>query len=219
MPDAVSAAVHAVTAGSAAATILVFLAGVLSSFGPCTVTRLVAVAGISTGSPPATRARTGIAFTAGLVTMYVGFGAVTGLLGGALRFTHAVYFAVAAGCLIAGTATLLRGVTAEGCRGASHNASGGGAFLLGASFAFVISPCCTPVLAALLAYGAQSGNAPGVCLLFAAFGFGHALPVVAAALVAQRLRQAAEKVAASDALRVVTGGLLLSMAGYYGCLA
>lgn len=219
MPDIVSTAVREVMVGSDAAIALVFAAGVLSSFGPCTITRLLAVSGLSIESPRKGRTRAAVAFTAGLVTMYIGFGAVAGLLTGILRFTHAVYFALAAGCLIAGARTLLREVNEQQCCEDPPGLANGGAFVTGAGFAFVVSPCCAPVLAALLLYGAQSGNTPGSCLLLAAFGLGHAVPVIAASLLTQRLRDAAASLRVSEALRVVMGGLLLSMAGYYGCLA
>lgn len=217
MPDPLAAAVRAVLLGTSGAPVLVFAAGVVSSFGPCALTRVVAVAGISSELPRGKRYWPGVSFTAGLAITYAGFGAIAGLLSAAAHFTHALYAALAAGCLLAAATTLLREPGAHRCSPAVKG-SIGGAFLFGAAFAFVVSPCCTPVLTAVLAYGAQSGNTRNACLLLAAFALGHAAPVFAAAVLAQRVREMAARIAASDAIRVVTGGLLLSMSAYYGCL-
>ena len=218
MPDPLAAAVRAVLFGTSGAPVLVFAAGVVSSFGPCALTRVVAVAGMSNELPRGKRYWAGVSFAAGLVMTYAGFGAITGLLSGAAQFTHALYAMLAAGCLAAGAATLLRETGAHRCLPAVKG-SIGGAFLFGAAGAFVVSPCCTPVLTAVLAYGTQSGDTRNACLLLAAFALGHAAPVFAAALLAGPVREMAGRIAASDALRVVTGGLLLSMSAYYGCLA
>lgn len=218
MPDPLAAAVRAVIFGTSGAPALVFVAGVVSSFGPCVLTRVVAVAGISSEMPRGKRYWASVSFAAGLVMTYAGFGAIAGLLSGAAHYTHAFYAALAAGCLLAGAATLLRDTGAHRCL-PNVKGSVGGAFLFGAAFAFVVSPCCTPVLMAVLAYGAQSGDTRNVYLLLAAFALGHASPVFAAALLAERVREISARIAASDALRVVTGGLLLSMSAYYGCLA
>ncbi len=71
-----------------------------------------------------------------------------------------------------------RGVPAHGTtRGLS------GAFLLGASSALVVSPCCAPVIAGIAGLTIAGTRAGDGIVLVAAFSLGHALPLFAAAAV------------------------------------
>jgi thiol:disulfide interchange protein DsbD len=126
---------------------------------------------------------------------------------------------------VAGVVTLLRGAHASHAhenvteRQIGTQASLGGTFLLGASSAFVVSPCCTPVVAGIAGLTTASGHTGEGVALLAAFACGHALPVVSAGALGTRVARCLRNVAASHASAVVAGTLMLALAAYYGVLA
>jgi cytochrome c-type biogenesis protein len=226
--DAVGAALAAVAARSALAYPLVFAAGVVTSIGPCAAPRYVAVTACAHAA--ARRPWTAVAaFAAGLICAYVALGAAAGALGALWAASTAVYAVVAAALVVSGVVTLARaggGPNAGGGPGAhrgSHGprtgASSGGVFLLGASSAFVVSPCCTPVVAALAGLTLASGHGAYGTMLLAAFACGHLVPVLICGALGTRLSAALRRVAVSQAPSVVSGSLMLALGAYYGVLA
>jgi thiol:disulfide interchange protein DsbD len=221
--DAVSAGLHAVATRSPLAYPLVFAAGAVTSIGPCAAPRYVALAALVNASRRPWRII--LAFVAGLVGAYVVIGAAAGALGVLWSASRLVYAALAVVLAVAGIFTLLRG------GGASHvhvgadahevgsRASLGGTFLLGASSAFVVSPCCTPIVAGIAGLTTASGHAGEGVALLATFACGHALPIISAGAVGTRIARGLRLVAASHASAVVAGTLMLALAAYYGVLA
>ncbi|HTV74131.1 MAG TPA: cytochrome c biogenesis protein CcdA, partial [Candidatus Acidoferrales bacterium] len=171
---------QAVATRSALAPVLVFSAGVLSSFGPCVAPRFIAVvscAGSSTSRMPAVVG----AFLGGLVAAYAAFGFAASLVGRLVDIASWTYGAVALALLVGGILTLVRASPHDHCH-ADHEVppralSFGGVFLLGASFAFVIAPCCTPLLATIIAYTSDVGDPVYGASMLAIFALGHGLPV------------------------------------------
>ena len=223
MIDAVSAGLHAVATHSPLAYPLVFVAGAVTSVGPCAAPRYVALAALVNVSRKPKRIIA--VFVAGLVGAYVALGAAAGALGALWTVSRFVYAALAVALTVAGLVMLLRGGAAPHEHGNVHThdngarASLGGTFLLGASSAFVVSPCCTPVVAAIAGLTTASGHTGVGVALLAAFACGHALPIVSAGAVGTRLVRVLRPVAASHASAVVAGTLMLALAAYYGVLA
>ena len=91
--------------------------------------------------------------------------------------------------------------------------------MLGASSAFVVSPCCTPIVAGIAGLTTASGHSAAGAMLLAAFACGHALPIVSAGALGTRVTRAVRTLAASQASAVVAGTLMLALAAYYGVLA
>jgi cytochrome c biogenesis protein CcdA len=223
--DLAGDALAAVAARSALAYPLAIAAGVVTSAGPCAAPRYIAVAACAHAArrPWAIVA----AFSCGLVCAYVALGVAAGAIGALWAASAALYAGMAAALAVSGVVTLARaGGDSHRHEARSHEprhgergASLGGVFLLGASSAFVVSPCCTPVVAGIAALTMTSGHgADGVALL-AAFACGHALPVLAAGACGTRLSAALRRVATSQAPSVVAGSLMLALAAYYGVLA
>lgn len=228
MIDAVSAGLHAVATRSPVAFPLVFAAGAATSVGPCAAPRYVALAALVNASRRPWRIVA--AFAAGLVGAYVVLGAAAGALGALWSASRLVYAALAIALSVAGIATLLRGgggshvheASAADDAGTGTNAgraSLGGTFLLGASSAFVVSPCCTPIVAGIAGLTTASGHTGTGVALLATFACGHALPVVSAGALGTRVARALRHLAASHAPAVVSGTLMLALAAYYGVLA
>lgn len=194
-----------------------FTAGLLTSSGPCVAPRFAAVAGLSAGRPAREAIKLCAGFCAGLVLGYGSFAAAAWIFQDALRYSHVLYAAVA--CMFGAAA--LAPVVRKKCRHAQARsaASAGAALLLGASLAFVVSPCCTPVILALTASAAADGNAAHAAVLLAWYATGHALPLLALAGAAQKCAATLTALATARAGRLVTSGVMLALALYYAVLA
>ena len=215
MSDAIGDALRAAAAGSPSAYPLVFVAGLATSIGPCVAPRYVAVAALAQAS----RRPVVIvgAFVAGTALTYVALAIVAAAVGQLWSASHAVYAGFALILAVAGVAALVR---ADGRRGCAHlHARAGGPFLLGATSALVVSPCCTPVVAALAGLTALAGHTGTAIALSATFALGHGSPLIAAGLLGARIAPLFARAAASQAPGIVSGALLLALAAYYGILA
>jgi cytochrome c biogenesis protein CcdA len=87
------------------------------------------------------------------------------------------------------------------------------------SSAFVVSPCCTPVVAGIAGLTALGGRCGEGIALLVAFALGHALPLLAAGALSARIAALLARPSASSAPAVVSGTLMLALAAYYGVLA
>lgn len=220
MFDPFSDALRAAATRSGYAYPLVFAAGAATSLGPCVAPRLIAVASVaSRANRRGTLIITG-AFMGGLIATYASFGAVASLLGRATHFSSVVYLLVAAVLGIGGLITLWRGPSA--CAHAHQTiqlGSAGAVFLLGCSFALVVSPCCTPLVAGIIAYSSSSGDPLYASALLSCFALGHALPVLFAGAGANGVAMMFRRFAVLEAAGTVSAALMLGLAAYYMVLA
>jgi thiol:disulfide interchange protein DsbD len=220
MLDPISQALAAVSSRSAYAVPLVFAAGAASSIGPCVAPRFIAAAGLAAGKTRSRAVGLVFAFVAGLTSTYAAFGAVSSLLGRAVQLSTYTYWAVAVALAAGGCVTLWRGE--KTCASAHRHEAGrsaGGALLLGASFALVVSPCCTPLIVGILAYTSAAGSAGYGSLLLACFALGHALPIAAAAFGANGVTRCLQRYSVRQAATVVSAALMLGLSAYYAVLA
>jgi cytochrome c-type biogenesis protein len=220
MLDVTSQGLFAVSGRSPYAAALVFAAGALSSIGPCVAPRFIAAAGLTAGKTRGRAALLMLAFLGGLTLTYASFGAVSTLLGSAAHYSSHIYWIVAASLALGAFVTLWR--EPEQCthiqrRGSRESA--GAALLLGCSFALVVSPCCTPLIAAIVTYVSASGNAAYGCLLLACFAVGHALPVIPAAFGINWASRILERYSVKQAAMLMSGTLTLALSAYYAVLA
>jgi cytochrome c biogenesis protein CcdA len=219
--DLLGEGLRAVGTRSPLAYPFVFAAGAVTSIGPCAAPRYIAVAALAqTARRPWTIVA---AFCAGLIGAYVALGLGASAVASLWSASAMTYAAFAAVLAAGGIVTLMR---ADGRAACSHDGaararrvSAGGTFLLGAASAFVVSPCCTPVVAGIAGLTMTSGRAADGVTLLAAFACGHALPVVAAGALGTRLSGALRSAATSQAPAIVAGSLMLALAAYYGTLA
>ncbi len=218
MLDPLAFALAAMRAPNAYAAPIAFCAGAVSSLGPCTAPRLLAIAGLSAGKDRRRTWQLGVAFIAGLVLVYASFAAMTNLLRTVADYSAWIYAVVAMSMGVAGCIALWR--EPDSCRHVKHvDAHAGSAFVLGSSFALVVSPCCTPIVVAIAAYAAAGGSVPYAAVVLACFGLGHALPLVAATFGADALSGLFERRALRHAADVLSGALMLSLAAYYAVLS
>lgn len=218
MFDYAGAAVAAVAHGSPAAYALVYLAGLLSSTGPCAAPRVLAFASFMLRALHP--ARTSAAFLAGTLSTYALLGYVGGLVSGLVGVASWVYGSIAAAALLGGLWTL---VGARWCAhdvppaAARHDALGA-AFLTGAGFSLVVSPCCTPLIGVVVSYAGALGGSLRAALLLVCFGLGHAAPVFATMLCGPRLSGWLATSRFSQGASIVAGAAMLILGSYYALM-
>ena len=218
MFDTFAEGLRAASSHSPWAVPLVFAAGAVSSAGPCIAPRSIAVATLASGS--GRRALSfASAFTGGLACVYALFGTAVALINRAVAFSSVTYAAVAVALAAGAVVTLWRGH--HECSNARSRSIGGAsaAFLLGASFALVLSPCCAPLALGIAAYASASGDPIYGAELLACFGLGHALPIFGAAIGANKVMRLVGRISMQAAAEVVSATLMLALSAYYGILA
>jgi cytochrome c biogenesis protein CcdA len=215
--DVVGAGLTAVAYHRANAPVLVFSAGVLSSIGPCVAPRLLALAACVTNARRPLRVT--LAFVVGLVAAYAAFGAAASLLGQMRALQAWIYAVVAIAAIVGGAWQLVAArphVHGEPHVGTAPSLPG--VALLGASFAFVVSPCCTPLVVAIAAYAANAADPWYGVALLATFALGHAVPLFVTALGGVRFGRFLGRVVHAQAVGIVSGALMLGLGAYYALL-
>jgi thiol:disulfide interchange protein DsbD len=176
--------------GSIFAFVIVFAAGVLTSFTPCVYPMIPVtvtyIGGTSAGSRGRAFRRT-LVYVLGMAVIYASLGAFAALTRrffGGISTNPWVYFIVANIIILFGLNMLdvipLR-LPQFMTRGRAGSGPGYiGAFIMGAASGFVAAPCTAPVLGTLLLYVGSRGNVVyGSALLFTfAFGLGFLLLLI-----------------------------------------
>jgi len=220
MIDPVALGVEAVARGDAARLPLVAFAGIVTSFGPCVAPRYIAIASLL---GQGRRTLTIAAFVAGMLTAYTALGFGAGLLDQVAGHASALYAVLAAVLAGGGLVTLLHAPSCDHAHHAirndvtSHRLSA--VFSLGAASAFVVSPCCTPVVAAVVGMTAGNGDPLSRALLLGAFALGHAAPLFLVGSFGSIFARPLRAWNSCPAPGVVYGSLMLALGGYYGLLA
>ena len=198
---------------------LVFFAGLASSAGPCVAPRFITVAGLCANRGRITGLLTAAAFAGGLACAFAVFGAGGALLMSAVKLSTGAYVLLAVALAAGGLVTLLKADACSVHRTRKDAGALGAGFLLGACSAFVVSPCCTPVLLAIAAYSAAANAPLSGAVLCAVYAAGHGLPLLAAALGARSISTLLERFAVRRAAATVSGAIMLALAGYYAVIA
>lgn len=219
MFDPIALGLRAVATGSAGAFPLCFAAGVVSSAGPCAAPRLLAVTGLSGGRKMRrSRIQPIATYACGMIAVYALFGVSASWFMRSVNLSVPLYGALAGVLTASGALTLWRvGCTRE--HTASVERSLGATFLLGASSAFVFSPCCTPLMLAIVSFGASSGRPGFAAIALAVFGLGHAVPALLIGSLSAGIARTLRTIGHTEPVTIVTGALFLAMGGYYAVLA
>lgn len=219
MIDPISTAMTAVAAHAAAAPALVCAAGALSSAGPCAAPRLIAISGVVARAESKQRLFLAAVFTAGLVLAYASFGAAASMIGRMFAFSPVTYAMLAAVLTAAGVATLWKGDRECKLERKDFTHGAGAVFLLGASFALIVSPCCTPIVTAIVAYTTAAGDPLNGSVLLGCYALGHALPILITTGGTSRVADLLHRFSAGGAAATVSGALMMALGLYYGALA
>jgi cytochrome c biogenesis protein CcdA len=220
MIDPIALAIEGVVRGDTTRLPIVALAGVATSLGPCVAPRYVAVAALL---GERRRTLTIATFVAGMLTAYAALGFGAGILGQLAGHASTLYLLLAIALVCSGLITLYRSPNsscdqthAERRRSQPRRLSG--IFSLGAASAFVVSPCCTPVVAAVLGMTAFDANPLSRAALLGAFALGHAAPLFVVGSLGSICARSFRAWNASPAPAVVSGTLTLALGAYYGLL-
>ncbi|MGN0770538.1 MAG: cytochrome c biogenesis protein CcdA [Christensenellales bacterium] len=205
------------------APLLALLAGVLTSFTPCSLSSIPLVIGFvgGTGQRDTKRAfRLSIIFVVGGAVTFTALG-VTASLAGRLMGTSASWWYIILGVLMVLMAFQIWGVfeiiPSSYLLGKNTKRGYIGAFLAGILGGVFSSPCSTPVLIALLAIVAGRGSILWGILLLLLYSIGHGILAVAAGTsvgFVQKLSASEKYGKASAILKIVMGALIL-LIGFY----
>lgn len=220
MSDPISQTLAAVSTRSGYAPALVFSAGLVSSIGPCVAPRFIAAAGMTAGKSRSQSLISVFAFVTGLIVTYALFGALSSLLTKAVQLSAVTYLLVSLALGVGGTLKLWQGERECGhSRAHGEKVGTGAAFLLGTSFALVVSPCCTPLVLGIVTIASAGGNALYGTALLACFALGHTVPVLAAGIGMNGVTALLQRYAIRQVASVVSAALMIGLAGYYALLA
>lgn len=193
---------------------LAAVAGLSTSLGPCVAPRYLAMLGIAGNASRSRRLAIIGAFVAGTCLSYVALASFGWLVTSVGRSSRLFYAALAVSLAGAGAYTLLR--EPRHVCSSSPTRSNGSVFLLGASSALVVSPCCTPIV---IGFGAISASMSSFAFVatVVAFALGHAAPLGLLFIGSEAIRKVTSRYGA--AVTTVNAGLLIALGAYYGLLA
>ncbi len=170
---------------------LIFLSGVLTSLGPCSLSllpiTLAYLAGFNTEGSPLGKS---IAFCSGIVLSLVSLGSISGFLGKiygqvpSLIPTLVALLAIIMGLNLLGLLSIPLPKSPDPEAWRKKVPKSLGPISAGLAFGLAASPCSTPVIAVLLGWIAQSGNPLSGMIFLAAFGTGQVMPLLLAGTAA-----------------------------------
>lgn len=167
--------------------LLAFLAGVLTSLTPCSLSSVplvVAYVGGTGRKDPKVAFRYSLVFALGMAITFTALGATASLLGKLLNFGTSGWWYLILGVLMILMALQTWGIISiiPSTYAQSKNTRKGypGALLMGVLGGLFSSPCATPVLIALLALVAQGENPVWGIFLLLLYSIGHSVLVVVA---------------------------------------
>lgn len=178
--------------GSPVALLVVFAAGVLTSFTPCVYPMIPVTVTFIGGSAGGERKRAvglSLVYVLGMALIYASLGMFAALTGATFgKFTRTPWVFGGVGILMLIFGAMMLGwinipvpgffgkVQAEGAKRGGYL----GALLMGVAAGFVAAPCTAPVLFSLLAFVAQGGQVlwGGLLLFVFAIGLGSLLMVL-----------------------------------------
>ncbi|MDD2504555.1 MAG: cytochrome c biogenesis protein CcdA [Clostridia bacterium] len=205
------------------APILALLAGILTSFTPCSLSSIPLVIGYvgGTGQKNTKRAfRLSLTFAAGAAVTFTILGVIASIAG-RLMGTSASWWHIVLGVLMILMALQTWGIfeIIPSSYLISKNTKRGfaGAFIAGILGGIFSSPCSTPVLIALLAIVAGKGSIVWGILLLLLYSIGHGiLAIIAGTSIGfvQKLSSSEKYGKVSTILKIVIGTLIL-LIGFY----
>ena len=182
---------------------------------------MLALVGCVGAAPRANRVI--VAFTTGVMLVYATFGAMASVLGVLASHSAWVYAALAGVLFLCGLSMLIFGARSEG---GDHLVVGmktetpnlGRALLVGAASALVISPCCTPLVIAILGYTTDLARPTYGAVLLALFALGHAIPMALLGLGFSRVGGVLNALSFRQPVAIATSILMIVLGLYYGAL-
>lgn len=205
------------------APLLALLAGILTSFTPCSLSSIplvIAYVGGTGGNDTKRAFLLSAVFSGGMAVTFTILGTAASILGKLMQGTGSWWY------IVLGVLMLLMALQTWGIfnfipssYAISKNTKRGfiGAFLAGILGGFFSSPCATPVLIALLAIVAEKGSLLWGILLLLLYSIGHSMLVMIAGTsigFVQKLSVSKNYCKASKVLKIAMGTIILLIAFY-----
>lgn len=201
---------------------LSFVAGLISSFTPCTLTQIPLIIGYVGGYSDNDRKKPlvySLCFALGVTITFTTFGVIASLLGKTMGVKSDIWYMLLAFLmLIIGLQIMgVINVIPQNYKKNSERKGKLGALLLGLFSGIFSSPCSTPVLIVILAYVADKSNILlGIVMLFL-YSMGHSLLVVITGTsvgFTQRMVQSNKVKNAANTIKYVLGILVITLGIY-----
>ncbi|MFO7695637.1 MAG: cytochrome c biogenesis protein CcdA [Anaerolineae bacterium] len=208
---------------SVLAFVLTFLAGVVTSIGPCNAAMIPLIMAYVGGQKEISRGRSlalSVMFALGLAITLVLLGVIAALLGGIIGVVGRVWYYVVAVVFIVMGAQWLGIIylplpdLAATLRGKVGRRGLLGALLLGLVSGLVASGCATPALAAILTLVMSKGAILYGAGLLLVYGLGRGVPIVILGGLAGLIRARADVMRWGALLERVSGALMIVIGLY-----
>ena len=170
------------------AIILSFFAGVVASFSPCTLSSIPLLIGYVQGSEVKDNKKAfkySLIFSIGLGITFTVIGLLTALIGkaflGAGKFWYIIlaFIMIGSGLQVLDVINLF-GDKKDACKITKRREGILEAFFLGILSVILASPCATPIMAAIIAFIAASGNLVIGMIMLLMYSLGHSVLIILA---------------------------------------
>ncbi|MGS0765297.1 cytochrome c biogenesis CcdA family protein [Syntrophomonas curvata] len=206
---------------------LVFLAGIITSIGPCNLSTVPVIIGYVAGTEAGKKRSfmMSLLFTLGTATTFMLLGLIIAAVGGIFGASRSIlYYVVAAVCIVIGLN--LVGVWkfnfsfgGDLLTRAGEQKGYLGSYILGLVMGLVGSQCGTPILLAILSLAMASGQwLYGATLLFV-YALGRGVPIVAIGTFTGLVARMDQFARWNAVLEKVAGVMIILIGGYFAWIA
>lgn len=206
---------------------LVFLAGIITSIGPCNLSTVPVIIGYVAGTEAGKKRSfmMSLLFTLGTATTFMLLGLIIAAVGGIFGTSQSVlYYIVAAVCIVVGLNLLgiwKFNISFGGdlLTRAGEQRGYLGSYILGLVMGLVGSQCGTPILLAILSLAMASGQwLYGATLLFV-YALGRGVPIVAIGTFTGLVARMDQFARWNAVLEKVAGVMIILVGGYFAWIA
>ena len=197
--------------------LLIFIAGLLTSLGPCSLSLLPITIAYIGGSKSKNNQSKILSFCGGIILSLVFLGALSGFLGQIYgQLPHIVTTIVSIVAILMGLNLLgilkLRLPSSPNIRFIEDKVpSFLTPFITGITFGLASSPCITPVIATLLAWVSQANNPFTSIIFLFFFGLGQVIPLVIVGVTTDNLQKLLEFRKFSQIIPTFSGLILVCL--------
>ncbi len=206
---------------------LVFLAGIVTSIGPCNLSTIPVIIGYVAGTEAGQKRSfiMSLLFTLGTATTFMLLGLIIAAVGGIFGASRSIlYYIVAAVCIVVGLNLLgvwKLNISFGGdlLTRAGEQRGYLGSYILGLVMGLVGSQCGTPILLAILSLAMASGQwLYGATLLFV-YALGRGVPIVAVGTFTGLVARMDQFARWNALLEKVAGVMIILVGGYFAWIA
>ncbi|WP_297811667.1 cytochrome c biogenesis CcdA family protein [uncultured Finegoldia sp.] len=204
------------------APVIALLAGILTSFLPCSLPMIPIIIGYLSGNNYDKKMsfKVALAFSIGSILVFTVFGLTAAIIGKILNQFSRVFYILIGILLILMAFQNWHFIKIISLNKSSKLTKSGifGAFIAGALQAVFASPCSTPVLVSLMAIAANTRNILLSIVLFVFYGIGNCFLVFVSALLMGKIEEIIQRdsyTRISKVIEICLGVILMSFGLYF----